>query len=337
MRDDPAFSLGVQTSAHLDVLEDQSSARKHRRSVRHWLTVGVVVALLAAIAIQASRARAELANIQRLSLGMLIGTCVLQFASQMLLNGALLLPLRTCMKALGFWELYVVRTGGLFVGGLVPVAGGLAVRLAYLKSRGLTYVDFMWATIFSNVLALAASAVLAVAATGLLWMMAGPLPAPVLGVSAAVLTISLAAVAVFEFLPRIARYPALRKWRWLSGMSSLRTTRRMAIWVSGLSLARQVVNFVTFGLLCQALSRGPDDFLSGGLVYALTSPLRMIVLTPGNLGVTEWFVALVGKVLAFNLITGLMVAFAFRGVALVAQGLGALFGSAWLALGKRSS
>src|SRR5512139_3459296 len=104
----------------------ERSGSKHRGSVRHWLTVGVVVALLAAIAIQASRARAELANIQRLSLGMLIGTCVLQFVSQMLLNGALLLPLRTCMKALGFWELYVVRTGGLFVGGLVPVAGGLA-------------------------------------------------------------------------------------------------------------------------------------------------------------------------------------------------------------------
>ncbi len=337
MREHPLPSLGVQASAHPDALEEQSSGRKQRGAVRRWLTVGVVVVLLTAVVIQASRARAELANIQRLSLGMLIGTCGLQFVSQMLLNGALLLPLRTCMKALGFWELYVVRTGGLFVGGLVPVAGGLAVRLAYLKSRGLAYVDFMWATLFSNVLALAASAVLAVAATGLLWLVAGPVPAPVLGVSAAVLAISLAALAVFEFLPRIARFSVLRKWRWLSGMSSLNATRRMAVRVSGLSLVRQIVNFVTFGLLCQALSRKPDDFLSGGLVYALTSPLRMIVLTPGNLGVTEWFVALVGKILAFNLMTGLMVAFAFRGVALVAQGLGALIGSAWLALGKRPS
>ncbi len=268
---------------------------------------------------------------------MIVGTCALQFASQILLNGALLLPLRTCMTALGFWELYVVRTGGLFVGGLVPVAGGLAVRLAYLKSRGLTYLDFMWATLFSNVLALAASAVLGVAATGLLWTMAGRLPAAVLGVSAAVLAISVAALAVFEYLPRVARHPALRKWNWLSGISSLKASRRLAIQVSGLSLARQVVNFVTFGLLCEALSGRPGDFLSGGLVYALTSPIRMVVLTPGNLGVTEWFVALVGKVLAFNLMTGLVVAFAFRGVALVAQGLGALIGSAWLALRQRSS
>lgn len=319
------------------MLDQQSSGPTHHWAVRQWLTAAVVVALLAAVAIQASRARSELANIQRLSLGMLVSTCVLQFLSQMLLNEALLLPLRTCMKALGFWELYVVRTGGLFVGGLVPVAGGLAVRLAYLRSRGLTYVDFMWATLFSNVLALGAAAVVAVGATGVLWMMAGPPPAPVLGVTAAVLAISLAAVAVFEFLPRMTRLSALRKWPWLSGLSSLTASRLMAIRVSGLSLARHVVNFVTFGLLYQSLSRGPHDFLTGGLVYALTSPVRMVVLTPGNLGVTEWFVALVGKVLAFNLITGLIVAFAYRGVALVAQGLGALFGSAWLALGSRRS
>jgi uncharacterized membrane protein YbhN (UPF0104 family) len=117
----------------------------------------------------------------------------------------------------------------------------------------------------------------------------------------------------------------------------LKTSRRMALWVSGLSLARHVVNFVTFGLLYQSLSRGPADFLTGGLVYALTSPVRMINITPGNLGVTEWFVALIGKVLAFDLMTGLIVAFAFRGVSLVAQGLGALFGSAWLAVGNRPS
>lgn len=85
-----------------------------------------------------------------------------------------------------------------------------------------------------------------------------------------------------------------------------------------------------------ALTRGRRR-LKGGLVYALTSPVRMVNITPGNLGVTEWFVALVGTLLAFHLMTGLLVALAFRGVALVAQALGALFGSAWLAFGSRPS
>jgi len=116
----------------------------------------------------------------------------------------------------------------------------------------------------------------------------------------------------------------------------LRTSRRLAMGVFALSLVRHCLNFVTFGLLSQSLSRVPADFLTGGLVYALTSPARMVNLTPGNLGVTEWVVALVGKVLAFDVATGLVVALAFRGVGLVGQGLGLLFGSAWLALRKHT-
>jgi hypothetical protein len=56
----------------------------------------------------------------------------------------------------------------------------------------------------------------------------------------------------------------------------------------------------------------------------------MVNVTPGNLGVTEWFVALVGRMVAFDVATGLLVSLAFRGVALVAQGLGAVFGLAWV-------
>ncbi len=293
--------------------------------------------LLAAIAFHVWRSREELASVQRLSLQMLVGTGLVQLLSQVLLNGSLLLPLRTCLKALGFWELYVVRTGGLFLGSLVPVAGGLAVRLAYLKSRGITYADFTWATLFTNVLGLSAAAVLGVAATGLLWITAGRVPAAIIGISAAVLITSVAAVATFELIPRITRHQRLQKWRWLSSMSSLTTSRGMAGSVFGLSLGRHVANFVTFGLLYQSLSGGPHDFLAGGVVYALTSPVRIVMITPGNVGVAEWVVALVGKVLAFDVTTGLIVALAFRGVALVAQIAGALFGSASLALGRRPS
>jgi hypothetical protein len=91
---------------------------------------------------------------------------------------------------------------------------------------------------------------------------------------------------------------------------------------------------VTFGLLTQAVSGVPGDFLTGGLMYALTSPIRTVNFTPGNLGVTEWVVALVGKVLAFDVTIGLIVALAFRAGGLVGQGLGMLLGSAWLAMQK---
>jgi hypothetical protein len=102
--------------------------------------------------------------------------------------------------------------------------------------------------------------------------------------------------------------------------------------IFALSLGRHGLNFVTFGLLYQALSGTPGDFLTGGLVYALTSPVRMVNITPGNVGVNEWVVAIVGNALAFDVTTGLVVALLFRAFALVAQGLGVLVGRGWLAL-----
>jgi hypothetical protein len=287
-----------------------------------------VVALLVGMALQISRATEELAYVRRLSIQVLIVTTLLQFLSQLFLNGALLLPLQTRVKSLGFWELYLVRTGGGLAGSVVPVAGGLAVRLAYLRRRGLAYLDFVWATMLSNVLALAAAALVAVAASGVLWMIAGRRSAAVLGVTTGVVVISVVALAVFQVLPRLTRQPRLQKWGWLAAMSSSSTDRRLALGVFALALARHCLCFVSFGLLAQSLSQVPGDFLIGGLVYALTSPVGMVNITPGNLGVTEWVVALVGKVLAFDVAAGLIVAFVFRIVGLVGQGIGVVVASA---------
>jgi uncharacterized membrane protein YbhN (UPF0104 family) len=287
------------------------------------------------MALHLARTTEDLGNVQRLSIRVLIATCLLQFLSQLFLNGSLLLPLQTRVRSLGFWELYLVRTVGVVAGTLVPVAGGLAVRLAYLRRRGLAYLDFAWATLLSNVLALAAAAMLALVATGVLWTIAGRRSASLLGVAAGVSAISVVALAAFEFLPRLTRHPKLQRWSWLSAMNGLTTNRRLAIRVFVLSLARHSLNFVTFGLLSQSLSGVSADFLTGGLVYALTSPVRIFHLTPGNLGVTEWVVALVGTLLAFDLATGLIVALEFRVVGLIGQGMGVVLASAtMLALRK---
>jgi Lysylphosphatidylglycerol synthase TM region len=291
-----------------------------------------VAALLAAMAVYMSGTREELASIRRLSAGILVITCSLQFLSHLFLNGSFLLPLRRCVAHLGFWELYLVRTGGFFAGSVVPVAGGLAVRLAYLKGRGLTYLEFTWATLLSNVLALGAAAVLAVVAIGVLWSTAGRPPVAILAVSGGVLAISLAAMAAFEYLPGLTRHPKLRRWSWLADMRRPSENHGLAMSVFGLSVLRHGINFVTFGLLYQTLTRAPGSVLPGGLVYALTSPIRIVNITPANLGVTEWFVALVGSMVSFDVATGLIVSLAFRGVALIAQGIGALVGSAWIAL-----
>jgi uncharacterized membrane protein YbhN (UPF0104 family) len=120
--------------------------------------------------------------------------------------------------------------------------------------------------------------------------------------------------------------------RGASAMSGLKASSRTMAAVFAHSLARHGLNFVTFGLLYRALSGVPADFLTGGLVYALTTPVRIVNVTPANLGVNEWVVALVGKALNFDVTTGLLVALAFRVIALLGQGIGVLVGGVWVAL-----
>ena len=305
----------------------QSAPSRTRRLV----AAAVLIVLVAAMGVHLARADGEWASIRRLSGGVVGFACLLQFAAQVLLNGSMLLPLRKCVAGLGFWELYLVRTGGSFVGSLVPVAGGLAVRLAYLKRRGLTYAEFTWATLLTNVLALVSAALLGMAATGVLWATVSRPPLAVIAVSAGLLAVSVAVMGAFECLPRASQHPRFARWRALSGMRGLGASRRLTFEVFALSLGRHLLNFLTFGVLYASLSQGPADLVAGGLVYALSSPVRMVNITPANLGVTEWFVALVGRLVAFDTATGLIVSLTFRGIGLVTQGAGAAFGSVWIA------
>jgi hypothetical protein len=296
-----------------------------------WLIPAGLIALVAAMAAYLFTRREELINFQRLSLTVLLLGLCLQCLSLLLWNGTVLLPLQISMKRLGFWELFMVQTGGFLAGYLVPVAGNMAVRMTYLRRRGLAYADFTWATLLSNIVVLSTGAALAVFAVGILWMMEGTPSASVLGLTAGVLALGVMGLTVFRFLPRLAGHPRLQRWSWLGGMSGFRASRRTVSWVAALSFTRHCCSFLTFGLLYQALSQAPGGFLTGGLVYAITSPVRMVVITPGNLGVNEWAVAIMGKALAFDVTTGLIVALVFRGLTLGAQGLGVLL--AWACLG----
>lgn len=322
----------LKTPAPEIVADDVPGGPARRWSGRRWLATGLVVVLLAAMAVHLAGTTDELLSVRRLSAGVLALTCFLQLVSQLFHNASMLLPLRTSLRDLGFWELYLVRTGGFFVGSLVPVAGGIAVRLAYLRRRGVTYLDFTWATLLSNVLALAAGGAVAAVALAVFWTVVERPPTAILGVAAAVFVLSAAAVAVFEAIPRLTRLSQLRRWAWLAGMAGLRANPAMAAGVFLYSVGRHALNFMTFGLLTESLSAVPGDFLNGGLVYALTSPVRMVNITPANLGVTEWVMALVGDALAFDLTMGLVAALAFRGISLVAVLLGMVAASVSVAL-----
>ena len=286
--------------------------------------IAAAIVLLVAIAIHLAQQFEDVRQLSRLSLDVVVGSLVLLFASQLAHNESMLVPLRVHLPQVGFWELFLVRTGGLVVGSAVPVAGGLAVRLAYLKRQGLSYAQFTHATVLSNVLAVVAAACLALPATAALWAMAGAPPAAALGLTLVVLALGGAALALLQALPRVARYRRLP--RWLPAVEDLSASRPIVLRTLLMSVLRHAANFVAFGWLYSALSGVPGSFVAGGLVYAFTTPIRMVNLTPGNLGVNEWATAVAGRALAFDLTTGLLVGGVFRAASLAAQGAGVLVG-----------
>ena len=300
-------------------------------SGRRRAIVLAAIVLVAAMAVYLVTQRGELAYFRRLTATVLLLTLLCQFISQLLWNGAMLLPLRMYMK-LGFWELFMVRAGGALVGYGVPMAGNIGVRLAYLRRRGLTYSHFTWATVLSNVLALVAAAALALVALGILSTATGSLSAPAAGLTAVVAILASGGLAALHFLPRLAGHPRFQGWRWLSGTSGHDASGRTMFAVLALSFGRHVLNFLSFGLLYQSLLGTPGEFLAGGLVYAITTPIRVVAITPGNLGVNEWVTAAAGKLLSFDVTTGLIVALVFRAMTFAAQALGALSAATWFAL-----
>ncbi len=289
----------------------------------------LLVALLIPLALYLVTRREALEDLQRLSLGDVLIVLVSQFSAQLLWNGAVLAPLRASLEKLGFWELLLVRSGGVLASYVVPVAGNVAVRMAYLRRRGLAYPDFVWATLLSNLLALFAAAILAVWAVVTAQVVTGNTSGPVLGLTGGIVALGAVALSGVFLLPRFAGHPLLQRWRFTSALTP--TPRRTIVVTSVLAFGRHVCNFLTFGLLYRSLSVAHNHLLAGGLVYTITIPIRMVTITPGNLGVTEWVVALTGKLLSFDVPTGVLVALVFRGMSLAAQVLAAAVAGAYLA------
>jgi hypothetical protein len=298
---------------------------------KRTLVVVAVIVLVAAIAAQLIISRADLSQVKRLSATVLSGVLLLQVIAQLAWNAAMWLPLRQHMKELGFWELLMVRAGGFLVGSVIPVAGNIGVRLAYLRSRGLAYAHFAWATLLTNSVALLSVGGVAVLSAGYLWSTYGPLETPVVGLTMAVFALGIAAVVGFHVLPRLADHRWVPKRGGWAELGQLNVTPQVFTWVFVFSLARHAGNFLSFGLLYQALASTPAAMVAGGLVYAITSPVRVVQIVPGNIGINEWIVALVGGILSYDLTTGLLVAVVFRGMTLIAQALAALAGS-WFAI-----
>jgi hypothetical protein len=307
-----------------------SSAKKR------WL-VAAALALVAAMAFQLVSRRTELAAVWQLSIPVLLIATGFQLLSQLMWNAATLLPLRRYAKDLGFWELYIVRMGGFVIGGLVPVAGNFALRMAYLKRHRVSYAQFTWATIIVNVVGLLAAALLALGALATL-STTGHVGAAAVGLVAAVSVVGVAAIAAMYSLPRLGRHPWAARWPILRELGTFAAGDHSIGGILAISFLRHLFLFLSFGLLYQRLSSAADGFVAGGLAYAISSPIRIVSIVPGNnLGLNEWAVAVAGKALSFDVTTGLLVAIVSRGLAVAGQVIGVGLSGVAMAFGGRSA
>ena len=90
--------------------------------------------------------------------------------------------------------------------------------------------------------------------------------------------------------------------------------------VAALLCVRSLSSFLAFGLLFAALASVPNGLVTGGVVDALTFALRLVMITPGNLGVYEWVVAILSSSVGSTLATGLACAAIYRAAGLLVTG-----------------
>jgi uncharacterized membrane protein YbhN (UPF0104 family) len=96
--------------------------------------------------------------------------------------------------------------------------------------------------------------------------------------------------------------------------------RRRLLTVAALLGVRSLSSFFAFGLLFAALANVPNGLVVGGVVDALTFALRLVMITPGNLGVYEWVVAILSSSVGSTLATGLACAAVYRAAGLLVTG-----------------
>lgn len=96
--------------------------------------------------------------------------------------------------------------------------------------------------------------------------------------------------------------------------------RRRMLSVAAMLCVRSLASFLAFGLLFATLASVPNGLVVGGVVDALTFALRLVMITPGNLGVYEWVVAILSSSVGSTLATGLACAAIYRAAGLLVTG-----------------
>jgi uncharacterized membrane protein YbhN (UPF0104 family) len=200
---------------------------------------------------------------------------------------------------------------------LVPLAGGMVARAAYMKHcHGLAYATFvsMLAATY-----LVYFAVLALAGLFSLLPLLGRIAvSPYLMALMAALFV---AVVIPTLLPtfRIPRHDRLAQMlnRAVEGWVLIRTDRRLILFIGLYSFLNIFLNGLAFWVAFSALMPSPAPFFETFIVGLLTTLSFVLTVTPGNLGIQEAIVGLSSGSLGMGTALGLFVSLLIRVTTLV--------------------
>lgn len=286
-----------------------------------------LVAMAAAVVLVVSDegARGALGGLSVTTLALVLGLQAVNVVADSI-RYRMVLPARF-RESVGRWRWHRIFAVGRLLNSVIPQAG-MAYRAAHLRvSAGLPLSAF-----FGSVAAvswLGNGVVLIVA--GLVVLAAGSAVA-----GAMVGTLGLAILVLMVLLPRLRRSrhgaTASPLSRALAGFAESfvelgRTPGRLRS-VLAVSLVTQAAGATAFIAVCSGLAV-PDPVVTGVVLYAATTVITVISLTPGGIGVTELAAGMAGGLLDAGAAVGVLVALVIRVTGLTSVGV--LAGvSSWL-------
>jgi len=274
-----------------------------------WFRTAAAFLLIGATAVYLWQYQHELQTLANLSLVLIAGVFMARLAAYVLMVASHWWITRQRAPAVAFSEYLLVSANGSALGTFGLPGTSYAIKTLYLKhSHGLGYADFFAVNLIAGLVTLTSSGLIALGGLTLLELTGGT-SSGWIWLCAANLLVGPALLLGFSL--RWLNYVQAKRFAQVKGTLTelLRDWSRLGPAFGGLAL-RGLISFLGFGFLFQSLSG--NGLAAGGTVDALSFALRLVRVTPGNLGLYEWVVATFAKGLGATLAVGLLCALLYR-------------------------
>lgn len=261
--------------------------------------------------------KAEIAKLQLLTLNTLLGFTLLRIGAFALFAFGNLILLQRLIPSLSFREIYLLSTTGHIAAQFFPAGGAIVAKGIYLRQRhALPLIDFAGTQVALMLLFVMVAAMFACAGAIGLWLLWGE-PPPLLWLFV-LLPMSTTLLPLIFGARLLNHLP--KSWERIRGLAHIwpRVHNQRTVWkLAGVFGLRGLLSFVTMGWIFHVLAPAGFAFWIGGILDAMTSVLHVIRITPGNLGLYESSVGVLGHAESVSVATGIVAAAIYRIVGLL--------------------